>query len=812
MVQEPDEAKYDGMPRAAIQTGTVDFVLPVQDMPLHLIEYFQRIKAGENVRTRTIDNRNLSKIHAVLRNKSGHDFSHYKESTIRRRINRRLNVHGYNNPSEYLRHLQRHPEEIKALVKEMLIGVTQFFRDPEAFQALKETVLPKLLNNRADQGTVRAWVTGCATGEEAYSLAIILSEYIDEHQLDMDYQIFATDLDEDAIEIARTGVYAGDIARDVNPERLKTFFQKQDHDYRIRTGIREKIVFAPQSVIKDPPFTRLDMLLCRNLLIYLDFEIQKKLIPLFHYSLNPGGILFLGHSETIGGFEDYFDILDPHWKIYQRKKDFQEARRPLDFPPSVSKNLERSIRTIQPVSISELVERTLLDQFTPPAIIIDKQGEIRYIHGRVHKFLEHAQGPVSSYNAFEMARENLKMHLISVLHRMRPDAPPSRRVIGIRQNGDILDVRITVSPIREEQGQGLYVVMFEEEVKDPITAQRTDSPPENQGDQSSEMADLRNKLLVSEEKLRTTVEELESTNEELRSSNEEYQSTNEELQSANEELNSSREELQSLNEELETVNSELQGKMQQVEDAYGEMTKMLNSLNMPVIFLDKNLCIKRFSAHAHDIMEMIDTDIGRPVKQLHSKVVGVDLEEEAHKVLLNESARELEIKTKQGKWYLMRTLPFPDARRNVQGVVLAFVDINELKEITGRYTDLAKEWRYAQGIVDTVREPLVALDRDLKVISASRAFYDTFQVKPGETEGQSLFSLGNGQWDIPELHNLLNEILPEKKVFNDFVVEHDFPDIGRKEMLLNARSMYIDGEDHGCILLAIQDATPMDGQ
>ena len=807
MAQDPDEAKYDAMPRAAINTGLTDFILPAGEMFQHLSEYFQRLRRKDDFDPESLDRRTLAKIHTLLRKRSGHDFSHYKESTVRRRLIRRLNVQGYTNMTDYLRHLQKHSEEVQILVKELLIGVTQFFRDPNAFDALKATALPKLLESRAESRIIRAWVAGCATGEEAYSLAITLSEYFEEHELDPDFQIFATDLDERAIEFARAGLYSGDIARDVSPERLKNFFRKENKQYRIQTLIREKIVFAPQSVIKDPPFTRLDLLLCRNLLIYLDTEIQKTLVPLFHYSLNPGGLLFLGHSETIGPFENHFQVLDGQWKIYQRKDEYPSSPRPPEFTLSSPKYDNKKIPTARTASITELSERALLDHFTPPAIIIDRQGDIHYIHGRVNKFLDHAQGAVRSYNAFEMAREGLKIHLLSVLRNMRPDSEVSRKRVRIGRE-QFLEANVTISPIREEGVRGLFVVLFEELFQEE---QATPQPGlENGGgeDESALVRDLRTKLMVCEQKLRTTVEELESANEELRSSNEEYQSTNEELQSANEELNSSREELQSLNEELETVNAELQGKVRQVEDAYREMSNMLDSLHMPVIFLDKNMRIKRFSTHAHSIMELIETDVGRPVTHLSSKIEGTILDEEVRQVILSYSPVGKEVRTKEGKYYLMRALPYPDRKDGEStGVVISFVDITEQKEIRRLLHEKEKAWELAQAIVDTVREPLVVLDEHLVVKSASQAFYAKFQVTSEETLGMSLFDLGSGQWNIAELDRLLRKILPQGTAINDFVVEHDFPDIGRRKMLLNARTLQLKGAASDYVFLAIEDAT-----
>jgi two-component system CheB/CheR fusion protein len=808
MVQDPDSAKYNSMPQSAINTGLADFVLPPGEMPEQLIEYADRLLKAGHLPAEKMPSQALNKICTIIRASTGHDFSHYKESTVQRRISRRINIHGMRNPSEYVRHLQKNPKEVLSLVKELLIGVTRFFRDGEAFEALKKSALSKLLEGKTEGYTLRAWVAGCATGEEAYSLAIILREYIEEHQLNtVDVQVFATDLDEDAIARAREGIFSADIAADVSPERLRKFFRKQDHGYRVSTKIRETIVFAHQSLIKDPPFTKLDLICCRNLLIYLDIDLQKKLVPLFHYSLKADGILFLGTSETIGQFTDLFSVLDVQWKIFQRKAGSQYHLLPMDFqhtPPAHGKETAPIRKT---ADLTTLAERTLLDRHTPPAMIIDSKGDIRYIHGRVQRYLEHAQGQIRSYNAFEMAREGLKIQLISMMRNMRPDSDSVKREVRIEQNGNTIDVQVTVTPMPKEEASGLYVVLFGEASGETKKDRKQTVKPIRKGGGAARIQKLEEEVQVNKEKLRTAVEELESANEELRSANEEYQSTNEELQSANEELNSSKEELQSLNEELETVNTELQGKVRQVERAYDEMSKMLNSLDMPTIFLDGNLRIRRFSSNAERIVELIETDLGRPLKQLSSKVLEVDLEKEARQVLDAMRYVEKEVETEEGRWYLMRILPYPGVENQRSGVALTFVDIKELKEMSERLKSAEESWRFAQGIVETVREPLLVLDRNLNVISGNESFYSVFHVSEKEVEGRSIFDLGERDWEIPELRKLLEEVLPKRQSFDDFEIEHVFPRIGRKKMRLNARRIYERTVGIDRILLAIEDVT-----
>lgn len=804
MVQDPASAKYDGMPQSAIYTGLADFVLPPEEMPEQLIRYVDRMLKGEPVPAEKMPSNVLKKIHGILRTGTGHDFSYYKNSTVQRRIGRRMNIHGIENPSEYDRYLQNDPREATALIKELLIGVTSFFRDPAAFEALKKTGLPQLVENVPEGDTLRAWVAGCATGEEAYSLAVICREYLGEHRPDMDIQIFATDLDEDAVQRARTGLYAGDIAADVDPRRLKMFFKKDNHAYRVRAGIRETIVFAKQSVIKDPPFTKLDLICCRNLLIYLDTKLQKRLLPLFHHSLNPKGILFLGTSETIGEFTTLFSSLNDKWRIYQRKAGTHSQLQPIDFSFPLPKHGPQGVPIKKQMDITTLAEKTLLDVHTPPGMIIDANGDIRYIHGRMHRYLEHAQGPVRSYNAFEMAREGLKIHLIAAMRKMQPQSDSLKKDIQIEQDGHTLDVRVTISPMPQEETRGLYMVVFEDlseekrpEPKQPVTATGKDNlTARNQA--------LEQELKATRNKLRTTVEELESSNEELRSANEEYQSANEELQSANEELNSSKEKLQSLNEELETVNSELQGKVQQVEKAYDEMRNMLNSMDIPTIFLDDNLCVRRFSTNAAKIAELLEADVGRPFQQLSSKILDVDLEHAIQKVREIQHRLEMQVKTAEGNFYLMRILPYPYLENQRLGVVLTFVDIKELKAMTKQLQFAEDAWRFAEGIVETVREPLIVLDQNMKTISANAFFYRLFRSSEQDVEGSSLYDLGDGQLDIPELRKVLEEVLPSSQSFQDHEIEFDLPGVGQKKLRLNARRIHEHGVAKDRILLAME--------
>ena len=810
MAQEPDTAKFNGMPESVIHSGLADYVLPPGEMPEQLIEYVRRGERGSSVTIEEVPSDFLRKIHDILRSKTGHDFSHYKESTVRRRVARRMNILGISQTPKYLAYLRKDDDEARFLIKDFLISVTRFFRDPEAFESLKEKGFPHIFKNRESGDSLRVWVAGCATGEEAYSVAIILQEYLEEHKLQMNIQIFATDLDEDAVGRARLGIYAGDISEDVSPDRLDRFFSKKDDHYRISPEIRERLIFAPQSIIKDPPFTRLDLICCRNFLIYLDTQIQKKVLPLFHYSLNPGGILFLGSSESISYLAEYFSMVDSHWKIFRRNDEssinIRDEEFPLRIPP-----LTTTVRLPERAgNLSSLIEKTLLDNFTPSAIVIDSQGNIRYIHGMVSKYLQHVKGQVTGYNAFEMAREGLKVFLITSMRKMRPDSEAIQTEVRIGRQAQALDARVTISPIMAKPS-GLYVVLFEELHKKPFNSTEQQKDRGTGKETPARIQALEQELQATKEGLVTTFEELESSNEELRSANEEYQSTNEELQSANEELYSSKEELQSLNEELETVNAELHEKMREVEGAYDEMSTMLDGLSMPVIFLDPDLRIRRFSSSAGMIVDLIEADVGRPLKQLSIKTEGVDLQEEVRQVMETNNPVVKMVRSSEGKWYRMRIAPYHTEKMPRPGAVLIFQDIDELGEVSDQLETVEVARRYMHGIFQTVREPLLVLDRGLKVISANESFYRKFLMSENVVIERSIFELGNGQWDIPELRQLLEKVLPEKESFEDFEMQHVFPEIGKKKMRLNARIIHEGGVAKERILLAIEDVTGEEG-
>ena len=808
IVQDPNSAKFRGMPTSAIDAGIADFVLPPPKMPAQLLAYTAHctrkvVSAAASWVERT--GNALNPIFLLLRSQTGHDFSYYKRNTISRRIERRMNVHQIRDVAQYTRYLKQNPQEVEMLFKELLIGVTSFFRDPEAFELLRSRIVTEILRDKSTDSTLRFWVPGCSTGEEVYSLAIILREALDEAQVNPKIQIFGTDIDTEAIDAARNGRYPANVVSGLSPERLKRFFVREGQTFRIKKEIREMALFAVQNVIKDPPFTRLDLICCRNLLIYLDGDLQKRLVPLFHYTLNSGGLLLLGSSETIGRYGDLFSLVDKKWKLFRRKDtgitdhrwEFESAE------PRVADGGTRpdsDIRAGRHIGVTEVAERALLDKYAPPCVIVNHKGDILYTHGRTGKFLELASGS-ASLNVYEMAREGLRLELNSAVRRCTQQKKAvTLEGLQVKTNGGYERINLTVRPLRERDDQlgTLTLVAFHELGAQKAPKGRKVAHP---GKTSlKRIAELEQELRFTQESLQTSIEEMETSNEELKSMNEELQSTNEELQSTNEELETSKEEMQSLNEELVTVNSELQGKVDELSQLNNDMKNLLDSTRIATVFLDMHLRIKRFTPDATKIVNLIPSDIDRPLSHIASNLQQEDLTHDAQSVLETLIPKEVVVKTADLRAFLMRMMPYRTVDNHIDGVVMTFTDIG-----AEHLLEAARD--FAQGIVETVRQPLVVLDAQMRVLQANHAFYQTFAVNPKLTEQCVFFDLGNGQWNIPQLRELLSKILAENSRVQDFEVKHDFPGIGKRTMLVSARRIFHLGIGTDTVLLAIEDVS-----
>ena len=821
MAEDPSAAKFDGMPRSAIDTGLVDYIAQANEMPVKLLDYANH-SSTLLTKQPAVDEKQtnaLQKITMLLRSQTGNDFSFYKKNTLVRRIERRMSVHKIAVIDVYVRYLRENPQEVELLFKELLIGVTNFFRDPAAFETLKENAVPRMLKSRAKCNVLRAWIPGCSTGEEAYSIAIILQECLEKERQQgvFKIQIFATDIDKDAIDKARQGVYALNIAADVSPERLQRFFIKEENGYRLKKEIREMVVFAPQNLIMDPPFTKLDLISCRNVLIYMTAELQKKLLPLLHYALNPGGLLFLGASETIGSLTDLFSAADNKWRIYARKESASARAGMAKLPVSPLFHGEDKTphspkaRKTSENAIPDTAQRILSEQFTPPAAIINEKGDIVYICGRIGKYLEPAAGK-TNVNIFAMAREGLRSELeVAIRRAISRKKTITMTDLAVNVYGNYQAVDLTVKPLSEpETMKGLLMVVFEAV---GVPSKRTPPAKTKAGavsGKSKMYKELEKELAFTRERLQTTVEEMETSREEIRASNEELQSTNEELQSTNEELTTSKEELQSMNEELVTVNTELQTKIDELAGANNDMQNLLNNIEIATVFLDNDLNVRRFTPQTTRILNLIPSDVGRPVTHIVSNLKYDALVDDIKAVLQTLVFKEAQVPAKDGRWYLMRIIPYRTLDNIIGGAVATFTEITSVKRLEASLREneiLQESCRFAESIVETIREPLLILDAGLRVVSANLSFYRTFQVSPEETKNHFLYELGNRQWDIPELRRLLGDILPKNNQVDSFRIDHVFPEIGRRIMLLNARRITREDVGTQMILLAIEDIT-----
>ena len=695
MAQAPESTEYGGMPQSVIATGLVDFILRPEQMAAQLLAYVAQTR-GHGPRPAPLPAAKpdpaLKGIFALLRNQTGHDFSQYKPSTIQRRVERRMAVQQVARIEDYLRFLGQEPKEVEALFRDLLIGVTRFFRDPEAFAALQEQVIPNLFTGKAPGDLVRVWVPACSTGEEAYSLAILCQEHLETLTDEFRIQVFATDLDHQAILHGRAGLYPANIAADVTAERLGRFFTQEPDQggYRVTKAIRDLLIFSEQDVVRDPPFSRLDLVSCRNLLIYLGGELQKKLIPIFHYALNPGGALFMGSSETVGGFLELFTPLDRKWKIYRQNQEARGALR-LAFSPGVPVQglggdpLPAPLGPAEgKVQLQDLVERELIESYAPAAVAINAQGDILYVHGRTGHFLEPAQGTITS-NVLPMAREGLQPHLGAALLRVLANRSPVRfDGLRVRTNGRFSTVNLSLRPLGNEAAEGLVLVIFEEPngPDAEAVALPVDGAPADTSAAGLAISALKLELRAKDESLQSTLEEMQTSNEELKSINEEMQSGNEELQSSNEEMETSREELQSVNEELATVNAELQQRLEEVTRTNNDMSNLLAGTGVATLFLDNAMRIRRFTPSVTQLINLLPGDVGRPLNHISSNLVSYKrLVEDAQEVLASTLPRETEVQVQGGAWFLLRLRPYRTQEGAIEGVVIIFVEVTEQRRM-----------------------------------------------------------------------------------------------------------------------------------
>ncbi|MGI8988764.1 MAG: chemotaxis protein CheB [Bryobacteraceae bacterium] len=810
--QDEKSAKFAGMPRSAVASGSVDYTLP----PAAIAAELGRIGSHpyvESAEPPPVGEDDMDRILVLLRKATGVDFAAYKQNTIRRRVLRRMLLMNAGTIADYLRNLADDPREVQALFDDILINVTEFFRDPESFTALKTLVWPGILNERPGNAPIRIWVPGCSTGEEVYSIAMCLLEFLDERKVEIPAQIFATDVSEAVIGKARMGSYPENISADVTPGRLRRFFIKVDRGYEISKRIRELCVFARHNLIKDPPFSKLDLISCRNVLIYLGSPLQKRIVPILHYALKPGGFLMLGVSETVGTFSDLFRLVDPKNKVYTKK--LSPVRASFVFQPSSSetrsghKDVEGAVASAwSSTDLQREADRLVIANFAPPGVLIDDQMNILQFRGQTSPWLEPAPG-AASLNLVKMAREGMLVDLRAAIQQARSSSEAVRKE-GVRviRDRESHTAGIEVVPVKNARsGQSFFLVLFrasEPEPKEPLP----NGPADRANREPEDLLKLRQDLTATKDYLEAIIEEQEASNEELRTANEEIQSSNEELQSTNEELETAKEELQSTNEELHTVNDELEHRNAELARLNDDLGNLLSSVNLPVVMLDNDRKIRSFTPPAGKVLNLIPSDIGRPMRDIKPNIDVPRLDALLLEVIETLHAGASEVQDANGKWYEMRIRPYKTADNRIDGVVLVLVEIDELKHTLD---DVRTSRDFARAIVETVREPLVVLDARLVVKSANPSFYQTFHVVPRDVENLPLYEIGKGQWNIPKLRSLLEEILPRNSRFDDFELEHEFPGLGPKTLLLNARRLPRNGApgspQSDLILLAMEDIT-----
>jgi two-component system CheB/CheR fusion protein len=692
LAQEPSSAKFDSMPKSAIDAGLVDIIAPAEELPARIIDFFgcATLRWNSEQDLREKEQNSFEKITTLLKAKTRHDFSLYKPASLYRRIERRMSIHKIDSITNYAKFLQKNSHEVDLLFKELLIGVTNFFRDPVMWEELKSEALPKILSAYPEGGALRAWSCGCSTGEEAYSLAMTFTEALDQHSRPEDYtlQIFATDLDADAVEKARRALYTAAIEADVSAERLKRFFIRQDNKYLIRKEIREMVTFAQQNVAMDPPFTKLDILICRNLLIYLSPELQKKLMPLFHYSLKPGGLLFLGSAETVGSQTELFSAEHIRSKLYWRNNLKLHAGS-ITFPSAFISNPIaslplKSLMLKTADNIQQLADTLILQHCSAPTVLTTDQGDVVYISGKTGKYLEPAAGK-ANWNIFAMVREGIRYELGTAFS----NALQQREPVTVR--GTLVDahnytqiVDMTFMKIEEPEAlRGMVMIAFKDVSLQPkARRKKTGTLPD-----SKQMEELEQELLKSREEARTTREEMQTTHEELKSTNEELQSTNEELQSTNEELTTSKEEMQSMNEELQSVNAEQSNRLDDFMRVNNDMENLLNSTEIVTVFLDNNLQVRRYTTGANRLFKLIPGDVGRPLTDIVSDLNYPKLYDHVQDVLRKLISVENIVPTNDGRCFMVRIMPYRTMDKVIDGVVITCIDITAAKKIEHELQD-----------------------------------------------------------------------------------------------------------------------------
>jgi two-component system CheB/CheR fusion protein len=819
--QEPGSAIRQDMPRNAIAGGCVDFVLPPERIAQELTRlgrhpYLSPGEEGVPPPTAATgagdDDSAFATILSLLKKTTGVDFEAYKKATLQRRVARRMAVNRVETMADYARRLQDDEGEAEALYDDCLISVTSFFRDPDVFEALSDNLLPVLLQGRPPESPLRVWVPGCATGEEAYSIAICLLEQAGGMAGNPSFQIFATDLSESALKKARAGVYLENIAQSVSPERLGRFFAKVDGHYQISKAIREACVFARHDVTRDPPFSRMDLISCRNLLIYLEPRLQERMIASFHYALNPSGCLVLGPAEGGGASSALFSRFDERHKIFKRKATALPARFHFVAGASAAGRSAAPVVLMPKAAVRSEVpreaDRMLLARYGPAGVVVDEALNIIEFRGDTDPFLEHAHGQ-ASLNLIQMARKGLLVDLRQAIEQARDKRIPARKEgLQIRHRGRVHRVNVEAIPIEGRAAtERCLLILFETDRESAGAASTAQPAPDGDapaGTRDDKTTQLEQKLAETSQYLHSVLREHETALEELQSTNEEALSSNEELQSVNEELQTAQQEIQSANEELATLNQELQDRNAQLGLLNDDLLNLLGSVNIPILMVGKDLQLRRFTPAAENLFSLLPSDVGRPLGDVRTYLEAPDLVREVREVIEGAKVGEREVQDRDGRFYVMRIWPYMTRENTIDGAVVVLMDVDALRRGA---QDVQRALDRARAIVATVREPLVILDGELRVEQANRAFHQTFQAAPEEVLGRPFTELGRGQWDRPDLRAALADVLAKDTAFEDFELEQDFPALGRRTMCLNARRLPHEHGGAARLLLAIEDRT-----
>jgi two-component system CheB/CheR fusion protein len=800
--QDPSTALHDSMPRSAIAADAVDLILSPEEIARDLAALASGTAAPSDGERGEEEQSAFRQILVLLKKRTGIDFSHYKAGTLRRRIARRMALIRVSEDADYLRRLREDAEEAKALHGDLFIHVTRFFRDPEVFAALAEFIFPQLLEGgRGNDVPIRIWVPGCSTGEEVYSLAIATIEFLESHQSEVSVQLFGTDLGEEAIRRARAGLFAFDIAEDVGEARLGRFFERTSKGYQVSRRVRDACVFVRHDVTADPPFSRLDLISCRNVLIYFGSALQKQTIPLFHYGLRESGFLLLGRTESLSGFGDLFQLVDKKHKLYARRPGMPRPRSMAAATGGSNQDANRDLRPSapQPFDLYRAVDDLLLSRHAPAAVLVNDAFEIVQVRGKTGPYLEPAPG-TASLSLLKMAREGLAAALMLLLERARVENASVRKE-GVRlgPQGE-LRVDLEVTPVHDPSGEDRhFLVVFREGQKAPAPA----APGKVEGELA---ADLRRELEANKAYVSSVIEQYAVTNRKLADSNEELQAANEELHSGNEELETAKEELQSTNEELTTVNDELQARYQEVNDLGNDLMNLVTSVDIPIVIVDRARQVRRFTPRAREAFNLLPGDIGRSIAEIRPNLEAPDLQAWITEVIETVTVREAEVKDQAGRWQRLQIRPYQTADKRIDGAIVSVTDVDALKTAV---TEARHARDLAATTLDAAPLPVLVVDDGLRVVSANNAFYDVFRTSPRATAAHRLHDLPAGPWRSESLAEALHELLANGVSLEKLEVEYDLPEVGRRILVVSARLIPEAPGGKRSAVLAIQDVTEL---